>query len=295
MEHWGLITFREVNLLFDEKEASGANKQRVNLVVSHEVSHQWFGNLVTMDWWDDLWLNEGFATFMEYIGANEKENDWGMTDQFVTDEVQTVMVLDAGESSHPIINNVENPDQINEVFDAISYSKGASVIKMLETTLGRDSFFNGVSQYLRNFSYMNAKTDDLWAKLGTVGNTSVKAMMDTWTRQMGFPYINVTIISLNEVQLDQKRFGVNSSMSIHQSNAPFGSVLEELKVELRISYLRNSFTQFDKPTSSVNATMKEKETLYFRAQHENKDQFESGNGIVLLSSSPVSHDYFMEA
>ncbi|KAK3089030.1 hypothetical protein FSP39_000261 [Pinctada imbricata] len=123
MEHWGLISFRETNFLYDEEEASPANQQRVNIVVSHEVSHQWFGNLVTMDWWDDLWLNEGFASFIEYLGANYSEPSWKMLEQFVTEDVQPIMVTDAGVSSHPIILQVDNPDQINEVFDGITYSK----------------------------------------------------------------------------------------------------------------------------------------------------------------------------
>ncbi|XP_076074224.1 glutamyl aminopeptidase-like [Mytilus galloprovincialis] len=210
MEHWGLITYREVNMLYDPNEASSANLQRVAVVIAHEISHQWFGNIVTMDWWDDLWLNEGFASFIEYIGADSFRPSWDMMEQFTTEDALPVMTTDSKVSSHPIIVNVQNPNQINEVFDSISYSKGSSVIRMLESVMGRERFFEGVGKYLKGFEWSNAKTDDLWAKLGNVEpNLTVKAMMDTWTRQMGFPYINITITSTGSkttVKAVQKRF-----------------------------------------------------------------------------------------
>uniref|UniRef100_H3CIK3 Aminopeptidase n=1 Tax=Tetraodon nigroviridis TaxID=99883 RepID=H3CIK3_TETNG len=143
MENWGLITYRETNLLYDEQESSSYNKQRVASVIAHELVHQWFGNIVTMDWWDDLWLNEGFASFFEYVGVEEAEKDWEMRDIMIIDDVLPVMVDDALLSSHPIIVNVSTPAEITSVFDSISYSKGASVLRMLEDWMGKEKFRDG--------------------------------------------------------------------------------------------------------------------------------------------------------
>uniref|UniRef100_H3A0D4 Aminopeptidase n=1 Tax=Latimeria chalumnae TaxID=7897 RepID=H3A0D4_LATCH len=143
MENWGLITYRETNLLYDPEESSTSNKQRVAAVVAHELVHQWFGNIVTMDWWDDLWLNEGFASFFEYIGVTAAETDWQMMDQILIDDVLPVMGEDALLSSHPIVVNVSTPAEITSVFDGISYSKGASILRMLEDWISPKDFQRG--------------------------------------------------------------------------------------------------------------------------------------------------------
>ncbi|XP_072112058.1 glutamyl aminopeptidase [Mobula birostris] len=202
MENWGLITYRETNLLFDDRESSSSNKQRVASVVAHELVHQWFGNLVTMDWWDDLWLNEGFASFFEYIGVNEAQPDWLMLDQILPDDVLSVMREDALSSSHPIIVNVSTPAEITSVFDSISYSKGASILRMLRDWISPEKFQNGCQKYLRDHQFKNAKTDDFWEALAQVSGKPIKEVMDTWTRQMGFPVLNVTSDSV----VSQKRF-----------------------------------------------------------------------------------------
>ncbi|KAI8521597.1 hypothetical protein Bbelb_013510 [Branchiostoma belcheri] len=190
MEHWGLITYRETNLLYEEGVSSAGNKQRVASVVAHELAHMWFGNIVTMEWWDDLWLNEGFASFVEYLGVNEAEPDWQMLDQFIVQDLQPVYGLDALTTSHPIILPVNRPEEITEIFDSISYSKGASVIRMLRSFLGETAFQTGITQYLTDFSYSTARTDDLWSALGAASNQPVKQIMDTWTKQMGFPVVH---------------------------------------------------------------------------------------------------------
>lgn len=222
MENWGLITFRETNILYDPDQSSSANKQRVATVVAHEVSHQWFGNLVTMDWWQDLWLNEGFASFMEYIGAAEHEPHWQLLEYFLIGDLQPVMVTDAGVSSHPIVVQVDDPAQINAVFDSISYSKGCSIIRMLEQWMGSDAFFHGISKYLQHFRFQNARTDDLWNFLGNIEQgLSVKTVMDTWTKQMGLPYINVTVNG-SLVTVRQQRFLADSSIHYNASESEYG-------------------------------------------------------------------------
>lgn len=149
MENWGLITFREAAMLYEEGVSARINKQRVSTVVAHELAHQWFGNLVTPSWWSDLWLNEGFATYMEYVGIDAVEPSWKSMDQFVLNEVQAVFTLDALSTSHKIWIEVRNPDEINEIFDRISYGKGAAIIRMMYHFLTAQVFKDGLSSFLR--------------------------------------------------------------------------------------------------------------------------------------------------
>nr|XP_027221665.1 glutamyl aminopeptidase-like [Penaeus vannamei] len=131
-EHWGIITFRETSIFYNQNQSSAVNKQRVASVVAHELAHQWFGNLVTLEWWNDLWLNEGFASYVEFKGVDHVHPEWEMDSQFLGKNLQLVMKIDSRLSSHPIVKNVNTPDQINAMFDAISYRKGSSVLRMLE-------------------------------------------------------------------------------------------------------------------------------------------------------------------
>ncbi|KAK3108903.1 hypothetical protein FSP39_018341 [Pinctada imbricata] len=213
MENWGLITYRETAMLYQPGVSSASNKQRVTVVITHELAHQWFGDLVTMDWWDDLWLNEGFATFVEYLGADHKYPDWKMFEQFTVNEVQDAFDFDGLVTSHPIYAPVADPARINEIFDTISYSKGASIIRMMRWFLGEDTFQNGLKKYLDNRKFRNAVHDDLWnamtnqSRLDAGGRVAdVKSVMDTWTLQMNYPVINVTMTSPTQITVSQKRF-----------------------------------------------------------------------------------------
>jgi len=204
MENWGLITYRETAMLYDESVSSVANKQRVAVVVAHELAHQWFGNLVTPKWWDDLWLNEGFASYVEYIGVDHVEPKWRMLDQFVVEEIHDVFKVDSLSSSHQISIPVNNPDEISEIFDHISYAKGASIIRMMSHFLTEDVFKLGLRRYLRALKYNNAEQSDLWAHLTEAqrllanGTRSSSAMVDvgrvmnSWTLQPGYPLVTVT-------------------------------------------------------------------------------------------------------
>ncbi|KAG1685470.1 Glutamyl aminopeptidase [Nymphon striatum] len=211
MEHWGLITYRETNLLFNEKESSSVNKQRVATVISHELAHMWFGNLVTMEWWDDLWLNEGFASYVEYKGVIDYEKDWDMATQFLTSDLQSVMVLDSQVNSHPIIQPVHHPDQITEIFDRISYSKGASVLRMLEHFMGPKDFQKGIQMYLTKYEYGNAKTEDLWQKLSlsSTKGYNISSIMKSWTKQQGYPVVTVSRDGTNGFSASQQQYYEN--------------------------------------------------------------------------------------
>ncbi|XP_068228790.1 aminopeptidase N-like isoform X1 [Palaemon carinicauda] len=199
MENWGLITYRETAMLYDPKVSAASNKQYVVSVIAHELAHQWFGNIVTPKWWTDLWLNEGFASYVEYIGIDHVEPTWKVMEQLVIKEVQAVFGLDSMESSHPISIPVQHPDEISQIFDRISYAKGASIIRMMNHFLTEGSFRRGLANYLDSFKFDNAEQDDLWHYLtmaahedGTLPkDLTVKTIMDTWTLQMGYPVIKV--------------------------------------------------------------------------------------------------------
>ncbi|XP_051165800.1 puromycin-sensitive aminopeptidase [Leptopilina boulardi] len=191
MENWGLVTYRETCLLVDPQNTSTVRKQYIALVVGHELAHQWFGNLVTMEWWDDLWLNEGYASFVEFLCTEFLFPEYDIWTQFVTDIHTRALELDALRNSHPIQVPVGHPSEIDEIFDDISYCKGASVIRMLHSYIGDDDFRKGMKSYLTKYSYANAKTDDLWSSLEEVANKPVRSVMPTWTKQQGFPLVQV--------------------------------------------------------------------------------------------------------
>ncbi|KAI9551545.1 hypothetical protein GHT06_021878 [Daphnia sinensis] len=199
MENWGLITYREQYLLVDPNTATARAIQLAAVVSAHELAHQWFGNLVTMDWWNALWLNEGFASYMEYLGTDAVEPDFKMNDQFILENLQYVFGIDALETSRPINIEVNTPAEINSMFDAISYEKGSCVIRMCADFIGFETFQRGLTRYLNDNAYGNAGQDNLWAALQTQADSenvllpaTVKEIMDTWTFKMGFPLITVT-------------------------------------------------------------------------------------------------------
>lgn len=192
MENWGLVTFKEESLLLPEGEYIAPRRLiRVAKTVTHELVHQWFGNLVTMEWWDDLWLNEGFATFLSTYVTAKLHPDWGLWEDFVHDEVGTALRQDAFHSSHPIQVKVERDDEVEELFDAISYSKGAAVIGMVWSVLGETTFRNGLINYLHEHKYRNATTNDLWKAWGAVSAQPVQRWLSSWTKQIGYPYLTV--------------------------------------------------------------------------------------------------------
>ncbi|HSF31639.1 MAG TPA: M1 family metallopeptidase [Candidatus Tectomicrobia bacterium] len=191
MENWGAITYREVALLVDPAHSSAATKQRVAIIIAHEIAHMWFGNLVTMEWWNDLWLNEGFASWIEYKSVDHLFPEWDMWTQFIFADTGPAMSLDGLRNTHPIEAEVKTPHDINELFDAISYSKGAAIIRMLEQFLGEETFRRGLVHYLSAHAYGNARTEDLWASLAHVSGKPVKDIMDTWTKQPGYPVVEV--------------------------------------------------------------------------------------------------------
>ncbi|KAL4947541.1 peptidase family M1-domain-containing protein [Aspergillus filifer] len=207
MENWGLITYRIVDVLLDEKTSSASRKERIAETVQHELAHQWFGNLVTMDFWDGLWLNEGFATWMSWYSCNSFYPEWKVWQTYVIDNLQSALSLDSLRSSHPIEVPVKRADEINQIFDAISYSKGSSVLRMISKYLGEDVFLQGVRNYIKKHAYGNTQTGDLWSALANASGKPVEEVMDIWTKNVGFPVVTVSEnASTSSIKVKQNRF-----------------------------------------------------------------------------------------
>ena len=205
MENWGAITFRETILLYDPKTSSTRTKQFIAEVISHEIAHMWFGNLVTMKWWNDLWLNESFATFMATKFVDKFYPEWDLWNQFVEDAMNVAMGLDSLKTTHPIDVTVNSPAEIREIFDAISYDKGGCVLRMLENYVGEPNFQKGLKKYLSDFKYQNAKGQDLWDAIGKASKMPVSSMVNTWLKQPGFPLVEINQDG-NTLKLKQKRY-----------------------------------------------------------------------------------------
>ncbi|XP_077329964.1 aminopeptidase N-like [Lithobates pipiens] len=242
MENWGLVTYRENALLWDQRQSSISNKERVVTIIAHELAHQWFGNLVTIRWWNDLWLNEGFASYVEYLGADYAEPTWNITDLLVLYDTHRVMAVDALASSHPLTSpeeEVQTPSDISGLFDSIAYSKGAAVIRMLSSFLTEELFVEGLQTYLKAFAYDNTIYTDLWSHLQeavdkqdkVILNNKVSDIMDTWVLQMGFPVVTVdTTLGV----LSQRHFLLDPD-SVVTRPSPF-----EYIWKVPISYLKNN-------------------------------------------------------
>ena len=211
MENVGCITFREVILLIDEKEGSVDLKKTIASVTAHEIAHMWFGDLVTMKWWDDVWLNEGFATWMSSKPVQKWKPEWNFDLDDVSGTGGTLNV-DSLANTRPIHQAAETPAQIQELFDGIAYGKAASVLRMLEAYLGEETFRAGVNAYLKEHQYGNATADDFWDAQAKVSKKPVDKIMPTWVKQAGAPIINVKAQcsgNSTNVTLEQQRYFVD--------------------------------------------------------------------------------------
>ncbi|KAI8801324.1 peptidase family M1-domain-containing protein [Cladochytrium replicatum] len=254
MENWGLITYREHALLYNEASSSANHKEGVAETVSHELAHQWFGNLVTMEWWSDLWLNEGFATFVGIMAADKLFPEWNIWIKFISSELAGAMRLDAMRSSHPIEVPVADAADVSQIFDAVSYHKGASVIRMLCATLGQENFMNGVRIYLKRFQYANASTIDLWNALGESSGVNVAELLYGWTKHVGFPLVTIEKEVIEDdtitLHLSQTRFLATGDLTAEEEAAT-----EPWFIPLRIVTHLNPNTPTDHVLSSKTGTI----------------------------------------
>src|SRR3989338_1323203 len=234
MENWGAITFRETALLFYEGKSSQATKQRIAEVVAHELVHQWFGNLVTMKWWDDLWLNESFATYIAYKALDHYWPEWDIWSDYLTNTVFTGMAIDSLRSSHPIKAEVKNTKDIDELFDEIAYDKGGSILRMLNGYLGEKNFQIGLAAYIKEFKYQNAQGSDLWQKLQETGNEPITNIMEKFIGQVGFPKITVGKKG-RKLIFQQKRFLLFENKDSQKMVWP---------VPVNLQYQKNSVLRF---------------------------------------------------
>jgi len=204
MENWGLVTYRESRVLVD-KDTSEQTKQFVAQVVAHELAHQWFGNLVTMDWWKELWLNEGFANFMESY-CSDQLSTLNYENFFVEKSLVRALQMDAMLTSHPIEVEVSSSAQVDEIFDAISYCKGGSVVRMVNKFLGAETFKKGLRIYMDRHKYSNTVTTDLWKALSEASGTDVVSLMRNWTKEQGYPLLEVSLTKDRKLKVSQSRF-----------------------------------------------------------------------------------------
>lgn len=206
MENWGLITYREIALLADPDNRSISSEQYVSLVVAHELSHQWFGNLVTMKWWDDLWLNESFASIMEHLSLDHIHPDWHQWEQYVTMDVLATTSRDIYKDIQPVGVTVTDPALIETLFDpGIVYAKGGRLLKMLKDFIGDQDFQQGLKQYFTDFAYQNTSREDLWQALSQASGQDISAIMTPWLEKPGMPLIEATQRG-NHITLRQQRF-----------------------------------------------------------------------------------------
>lgn len=205
MENWGLVTYREIYLLVDEN-STALSRQTVALVVAHELAHQWFGNLVTMKWWDDLWLNESFANMMEYVSVDAIEPSWKIFEDFQTTGAPYALKRDATDGVQSVHVEVKHPDEINTLFDgAIVYAKGSRLMHMLRRWLGDDAFRKGLGAYFDKHQYGNTIGRDLWDALSQASGRDVAAFMDAWLEQPGYPVVTAKVEN-DCLILTQKQF-----------------------------------------------------------------------------------------
>ena len=205
MENWGLITYRETALLAG-KNSSISSKKYVALVIAHETSHQWFGNLVTMKWWDELWLNESFATMMEYLATDALEPKWKIWEEFAVNEAVLSLRRDAIDGVQAVHVPVHHPDEISTIFDgAIVYAKGARLMNMLRKYVGNDAFQKGLQRYFDKFKYQNTIGDNLWDCLSEASGKNVADFMNPWLLKSGYPSV-LAKKDGEELKLSQKQF-----------------------------------------------------------------------------------------
>ncbi|XP_024945317.1 aminopeptidase N-like [Cephus cinctus] len=201
MENWGLVTYRESEMLYEDGVNSTFTKQNVAKIISHEITHQWFGNLVSPSWWKYLWLKEGFATYFEFYITDQVEKNWHLMDQFIVRSLQeNTLIADSSDTTHPLNQDASTPEEIKALLDTITYQKGAAVIHMMSNFLTPPIFRAGLTRYLNNNAYKAVTSDDLWSALQEVSDEyeilppeiCLKKVMDTWVEQPGFPLITVT-------------------------------------------------------------------------------------------------------
>ncbi|CAG9773710.1 unnamed protein product [Ceutorhynchus assimilis] len=315
MENWGLITYRERLLLWDEEKSPDINKQPIATVIAHELAHQWFGNLITCDWWSETYLNEGFATFFEYFTTHDVEKDWKLDEQFVVKVLQTVLADDSQGNSQAIKSEVSTPQQVDTKFGSISYLKGGSILKMLEQIMGAENFKAGVQAYVASDS-LQYKTSTT-SKLLNVFQTKVPAtalpegqtlesVMANWMNNPGYPLINVKLNG-KTLTVSQERFLISGEDKASKWWVPLTMVESEGKNNFKTTttqaWLSPTDTNLDITLENENnqwVLLNTFQTGFYRVNYEpalwtslskalQKDDF---SGIVNTNRAQIIDDAF---
>jgi tricorn protease interacting factor F2/3 len=266
MENWGAITYREI-LLHVDKDTSVRAKKSVAHVIAHEIAHMWFGDLVTMKWWDDLWLNESFATFMDYKSTDRAYPEWNVWQDFVRTSTSGAMGRDALTKTHPIMAKVHDPEDIEELFDEISYGKGASILRMIEAYIGSENFKKGVAQYLQKFRYSNASGHDLWSNLQEASGTDVGRIMEGWISQEGFPVVKASLAGTKLV-LEQERFLLTGGSSKQTWPIP---VTMNVDGQTQSVLLDKKKAELNLPTTARSLKVNVDQTGFYVVQYDGKE------------------------
>jgi puromycin-sensitive aminopeptidase len=283
MENLGAITYRETALLVDQQSATHSELERVADVVAHENAHMWFGDLVTMSWWNGLWLNEAFATFMEMLAVDAWKPEWKRWDSFGASRA-AAFAVDGLQSTRPIEYPVQAPKDADAMFDVLTYEKGASVLRMLEQHIGPIVFRDGVRDYLHKHAYGNADTKDLWDSLGEISKQPVPQLMDGWIFQPGFPLITVEIDQSGRLVLSQQRFTyLSSHFPLSTSNLPLPTYSSPTMWQIPIQMSLTVEGKTD--TSRLLLTEKDK-TIPLPPDWESVLINEGGHGFYRVCYSP---------
>lgn len=239
MENWGLVTYREVALLADPKTTTVSSKHYIATVISHELSHQWFGNLVTMKWWNDLWLNESFATLMEYVAVDAIHPEWNAWLDFAGHESMAALRRDAVDGVQSVQIDVKHPDEISSIFDpSIVYAKGARLMRMCQAYIGDEAFQTGLRSYFKEFSYKNTEASDLWKHFSQSSGKDISSFMNTWISQSGYPVLNVGPTGLSQNQFFVGQHQPSDKIwpiALNSNNGSLPALLDEPKIDVEIS------------------------------------------------------------
>jgi aminopeptidase N len=288
MENWGLVTYRETTMLADEK-SSIESRQLVALVICHELSHQWFGNLVTMKWWNDLWLNESFANLMEHRAVDSLYQEWHIWEQFVSTETASAKRRDSLVDVQPIRTDVNHPDEISTLFDpSIVYAKGGSVLYMLMHYIGEEAFRTGLHAYFEKHAYGNTVADDLWEMLSATSKQDVGAFMADWLNRPGYPAVDITWQPGDaSLTVSQSRFISDPTVTLRE-NKPWYVPLNATN-ELSAPLLKTSEEQLSivKPDDTTLIFNHEGQS-YYLPHYKNHDHLQQiVTAITAGSVSPI--------
>ena len=284
MENWGIITYRSQIILYSENTSTEADRQQAFNIIAHELVHQWFGNLVTMEFWSDAWLKEGFANNIAIVGGDRVDKTMGLGKQVLTSLMLRALDVDSYSSSHPISTSVQTPSDIREVFNVITYNKGSCIVEILSQFLGANNFRKGLQKYLKTYSYKNANQDNLWEQLSSVSGKDVKSVMDTWTLQLGYPVISASRINNTYLEIKQQRFSLDPP-DIIPPTSPFNYTWKVPIVFVNPFNKKRKTYLLESESASLNipeeySVINPDHSLFYRV-HYDKEMLESIKSILL--------------